>query len=192
MTAVRSCRGGHVVRTVRRSEPGVSGVRRRAGRAGLRLRADPQPRGAVLALARIQGLVRSALFVLSPCSCSIRPGSGGRTRSRTFARWMNERPRSRPSWTLSASEKRSSSPRVRAARPLSSSPQHGRSEPGRWSSAARFRPWKHRVGQYRPRPGRGAGRGAGPSCWGDFLVVDHRHHQNGRAANRLSACTDRA
>ena len=42
-------------------------------------------------------------------SCSIRLGSGCRTRSRVFARWMIERPRSRPSWTPSASERPSSS-----------------------------------------------------------------------------------
>jgi hypothetical protein len=38
------------------------------------------------------------------CSCSIRPGWGCRTRSRKFARSMIARPRSRPSWTPSASE----------------------------------------------------------------------------------------
>ena len=45
------CRGGNVVRCLRRSEPGVSGVRRRAGRARLR-RADGHPRRAVLGHAR--------------------------------------------------------------------------------------------------------------------------------------------
>jgi pimeloyl-ACP methyl ester carboxylesterase len=38
-----------------------------------------------------------------------KPGSGCRTRSRTFGRWMIERPRSRPSWTRPASDKPSSS-----------------------------------------------------------------------------------
>jgi class 3 adenylate cyclase len=38
-SAVRSCHGGNVIRQVRRSQPGVSGARRRAGRARLR-RAD--------------------------------------------------------------------------------------------------------------------------------------------------------
>ena len=36
-------------------------------------------------------------------------GSGCRTRSRKFARWMIERPRSRPSWTPPASSRPSSS-----------------------------------------------------------------------------------
>ena len=58
------CRGGNVVRFLRRSQPGVSGVRRRAGRACLR-RADGLPRRAVLDHARVQGLFRSARHVLS-------------------------------------------------------------------------------------------------------------------------------
>jgi hypothetical protein len=62
--AVRSCHAGDVVRTVRRSEPGVSGVRRRAGRARLH-RADGLPRRAVLGHTRAQGLLRSARHVLS-------------------------------------------------------------------------------------------------------------------------------
>ena len=37
-------------------------------------------------------------------SCSTRPDPGCRSRSRKFARSMIERPRSRPSWTPSASE----------------------------------------------------------------------------------------
>ena len=40
---------------------------------------------------------------------STRPGWGCRTRCRKFARWMIEPTRSRPSWTLSASERPPSS-----------------------------------------------------------------------------------
>jgi len=64
LTAVRSCRGRYVVRTVRRSQPGVSGVRRRACRACLR-RAVHQPRRADLGHARLQGVLRSTRHVLS-------------------------------------------------------------------------------------------------------------------------------
>ena len=56
-------RAGNVVRFLRRSQPGVSGVRRRAGRAGLR-GAYGQPRRAVLDRARIQGVLRPARHVL--------------------------------------------------------------------------------------------------------------------------------
>ena len=58
------CRAGNVVRILRRSQPGVSGVRRRARRARLR-RAVRQPRRAVLDHARIQGVLRPARHVLS-------------------------------------------------------------------------------------------------------------------------------
>ena len=80
-SAVRSDRGGNVVRQVRRSQPGVSGVRRirrsswSASRRSLATSSWRRP-------CRIQGLLRSARHVLSRGSCLIRPGSGCRTRSR--------------------------------------------------------------------------------------------------------------
>ena len=57
-------RGGNVVRIVRRSQPGVSGVWRRAGRPRLR-GVVRQPRRAVLDPARISGLHGAAFHVLS-------------------------------------------------------------------------------------------------------------------------------
>ena len=63
-SAVRSDRAGNVVRTLRRSEPGVSGVRGRADRARL-FRVGRQPHRAVLDRARICGLLRAARHVLS-------------------------------------------------------------------------------------------------------------------------------
>ena len=79
--------------------------------------------------------ISSRRFVAS--SYSIKPASGCRPRSREFARWMIERPRSRPSWTPSASKRPSFSRRARAARPPSCSQRHDRSARGRWSSPAR-------------------------------------------------------
>ena len=46
--------------------------------------------------------------------CSTRPERGCRTRCRRFARWMRGLPRSRPSWTPSASNERCSSGPARA------------------------------------------------------------------------------
>ena len=82
------CRAGNVVRILRRSQPGVSGIRRRACRARLR-RVIRQPRRAVLDRARIRGLFRAARHVLS--RPTVRQGRGRAVGPGPEVRTLDER-----------------------------------------------------------------------------------------------------